>query len=90
MSYLSETKVEPQKCANNGLRRECQGTSEVKITSIRVLLWVKDLLLELQWLRLLLWRGLDPWSKNFHMPWMGGGVMGGGCCGGGDSCLEAL
>ena len=28
---------------------------------------VKDLVLSLQWLGLLLWRGFDPWTRNFHM-----------------------
>ena len=27
--------------------------------------WVKDLVLSLQWLRLLLWCGFDPWPWNF-------------------------
>ena len=30
---------------------------------------VKYLVLSLQWLWLLLWRGCDPWPRNFHMPW---------------------
>lgn len=30
---------------------------------------VKDQALSLQWLRLLLWRGFDPWTRNFHMLW---------------------
>ena len=29
--------------------------------------WVKDLALSLQWLILLMWRGFDPWPRNFHM-----------------------
>ena len=30
--------------------------------------WVRDLALSPQWLlRLLLWRGFDPWPGNFHM-----------------------
>ena len=32
-------------------------------------LWVKDLALSLLWLGSQLWRGLDPWPGNFHMPW---------------------
>ena len=32
--------------------------------------WVKDPALPLLWLRLLLWRGFDPWPGNFHMPWV--------------------
>lgn len=28
--------------------------------------WVKDLLLSLQWLRLLLWLGFYSWLSNFH------------------------
>ena len=28
---------------------------------------IKDLVLSLQWLRLLLWRGFDPWPGKFHM-----------------------
>ena len=31
---------------------------------------VKDLVLLLLWLRLLLWRGFDPWPENFHMTWV--------------------
>ena len=31
---------------------------------------VKELAFLLQWLRSLLWHGLDPWPKNFHMPWV--------------------
>ena len=30
--------------------------------------WVKDLLLSLQWLRLLLWLGFYSWLSNFRMP----------------------
>ena len=30
---------------------------------------VQNLMLSLQWLGLLLWRGFDPWPRNFHMPW---------------------
>ena len=29
---------------------------------------VKDPVLSLQWLRLLLWHGFDPWPRNFYMP----------------------
>ena len=29
---------------------------------------VKDPALSLQWLRSLLWRGFDPWPRNFRMP----------------------
>ena len=29
---------------------------------------VKDLVLLLQWLRLLLWHRFYPWPRNFHMP----------------------
>ena len=29
--------------------------------------WVKDPVVSLQWLELLLWRGFDPWPRNFHM-----------------------
>ena len=29
--------------------------------------WVKELVLSLQWLRLLLEYGLNPWPENFHM-----------------------
>ena len=32
--------------------------------------WVKDVALLLQQLGLLLWHGFDPWSSNFHRPWM--------------------
>ena len=32
--------------------------------------WVKDLVLSLQWLRLLLWCGPHPWPRNFCMPWV--------------------
>ena len=28
---------------------------------------VKDLVLSLQWFRLLLWCGFDPWPRSFHM-----------------------
>ena len=31
---------------------------------------VKDLVVLLLWLRLLLWRGFDPWPENFHMTWV--------------------
>ena len=31
---------------------------------------VKDSVLSLQWLRLLLWHGFDPWPGNFHVPWV--------------------
>ena len=31
---------------------------------------VKDPKLSLQWLKLLLWQGFDPWLRNFHMPWV--------------------
>ena len=30
--------------------------------------WVKDPALSLLWLWLELWRGFDPWPRNFHMP----------------------
>ena len=30
---------------------------------------VKDLVLSLLRLWFLLWRGFDPWPRNFHMPW---------------------
>ena len=30
--------------------------------------WVKDLA-SLQWLRLLLWHGFDPWPGNVHRLW---------------------
>ena len=33
-----------------------------------VLQQVKDLVLSLQQLRLLLWRGFDPWPGKFHTP----------------------
>ena len=29
----------------------------------------KDLVVSLQQLGLLLWRGFDPWPRNFHMLW---------------------
>ena len=29
---------------------------------------VKDLVLSLQWPRLLLWCGFHPWPRDFHMP----------------------
>ena len=29
---------------------------------------VKAPALSLQWLWLLLWRGFNPWPRNFHMP----------------------
>ena len=29
--------------------------------------WVKDLLLPLQWFRLLPWHRFDPWPRNFYM-----------------------
>ena len=29
---------------------------------------IKDPGLLLQWLRLPLWRGLNPWPRNFHLP----------------------
>ena len=32
--------------------------------------WVKDLILSLLWLSLQLWRGFDPWPRNFHMLWV--------------------
>ena len=35
--------------------------------------WVKDPALSLQWLRLLLWHGFDPWPRNFHVPCRGRG-----------------
>ena len=37
--------------------------------------WVKDPALSLLWLGSVLWHGLDPWPRNFHMPqaWGGGG-----------------
>ena len=28
--------------------------------------WIKDLALTLQWLRSLLWCGVDPWLRNFY------------------------
>ena len=28
--------------------------------------WVKDLVLSLQWFRLLLWLSIDPWPGTFH------------------------
>ena len=31
--------------------------------------WVKDSVFSLQQLRLLLWRGFDPWLRSFHKPW---------------------
>ena len=31
---------------------------------------VKDLAWSLQGLRLLLWRGFDPWPRNFHTLWL--------------------
>ena len=30
--------------------------------------WVNDLALSLLWLGSLLWRGFDPWFRNFCMP----------------------
>ena len=30
---------------------------------------IKDPALSLLWLGLLVWRGFDPWPRNFHMPW---------------------
>ena len=30
--------------------------------------WVKDLVLSLQWPRVLLWLKFYPWPRNFHMP----------------------
>lgn len=32
-----------------------------------MLQWVKDVAFPLQWLGSVLWRRLDPWSKNFHL-----------------------
>ena len=32
---------------------------------------IKDLVLSLQWLRLLLWSGFNPWHRNFCMPTVG-------------------
>ena len=32
--------------------------------------WVKDPTLSKQWLRLLLWHGLDLHPGNFHIPWV--------------------
>ena len=40
---------------------------EVKLQSSLVVHWVKDLMLSLQWLRLLLWLGFDLWPGIFHM-----------------------
>ena len=34
--------------------------------------WVKDLVLALLWLWLPLWHRLDPWPRNFLMPWRWG------------------
>ena len=31
---------------------------------------VKDLVLSLQWLKLLLWLGFNPWPGNFHVLWV--------------------
>ena len=31
---------------------------------------VKDPKLSLQWLKLLLCKGFDPWPRNLHMPWV--------------------
>ena len=31
--------------------------------------WIKDLALSLLWSGSLLWRGLDPWSRTFCVPW---------------------
>ena len=32
--------------------------------------WARDLALSQQWPRLKLHLGLDPWPRNFHMPWV--------------------
>ena len=32
--------------------------------------WVNDLALLLLWLGSLLWRGFDPWPRNFHILWV--------------------
>ena len=39
----------------------------LKNVSSLVMQWLKDPALSLQWLRLLLEYGLDPWPSNFHM-----------------------
>lgn len=39
----------------------------MRLGSSLVVQEVKSLALSLQWLGLLLWRGLDPWPENFHM-----------------------
>ena len=31
---------------------------------------VKDPVLSPQQLKVLLWRGFDPWPGDFHMPWV--------------------
>ena len=31
---------------------------------------IKELALPLLWLKLLLWWGFDPWSRDFGMPWV--------------------
>ena len=31
--------------------------------------WVKDPVLLQLWCRSQMWLGLDPWPRNFHMPW---------------------
>lgn len=49
------------RCASNPLLKRCVWSSLVSHQ-------VKDLVLSLQWLRLLPWVGFDPWPGNFHTP----------------------
>jgi len=43
---------------------------EKKNRSSLVAQWVKDPVLSLLWLGSRLWYRSEPWSKNFHMPWI--------------------
>ena len=54
-------------CCRCGCKKEKMGGGTNSGSSL-VAQWVKDPMLSLQWLRLLLWRRLDPWPRNFCMP----------------------
>ena len=42
-------------------------TFENYIQEFPVARWVKNLVWSVLWLRSLLWRGFDPWPRNFHI-----------------------
>ena len=42
---------------------------KMKWRESRVVQWVRDPVLSLQWLGSLLWHGLDPWPGNFCVLW---------------------